>query len=66
MITIDNKFKIGEIVYLKTDKEQLPRIIYGFIVTKSECLYKVCCGTATSEHYDYEISIEKDILMELS
>lgn len=63
MITLDNRFNIGETVYLKTDREQLPRIVFGFWVTKREILYKLASGKETSEHYDFEISLEKDVLI---
>jgi len=61
---VDNKFEIGETVYLKTDKEQLPRLVYRFLVYKSDILYGLTQGTGTSEHYDFEISTEKNILID--
>lgn len=64
-IVVDNKFDIGDIVYLKTDKEQLPRVVFCILVFKNEVIYKLCQGTLVSEHYDFEISLEKDVLIEL-
>jgi hypothetical protein len=66
MITIDNKFDIGQTVYLKTDKEQEARIVFAFKVTKCEITYQLAFGAATSEHYDFEISEEKDVLIATS
>lgn len=63
MIVVENKYEKGEVVYLKTDKDQLPRMVYGFEVNGSDVLYKLVCGTLSSAHYDFEISIEKDVLM---
>jgi hypothetical protein len=63
-IVIDNKWDIGDTVYLKTDKEQLPRIIFRFIVYRNEILYELATGTINSSHYDFEISSDKNILIE--
>lgn len=56
---INNKYEIGDIVYLKTDIEQVPRIVYCFIIYQNEIIYKLCAGITMSEHYDFEISPEK-------
>lgn len=63
MINIDNKFDIGQIVYLKTDPEQMKRMITAFTVTKSDLIYEVSCGANVSKHYDYEMSEEVNVLM---
>lgn len=60
---IDNKFEIGDTVYLKTDRDQRPCIISAFKVCKSDILYFLCCATAETQHYDFEISCEKNILI---
>jgi hypothetical protein len=62
MMVIDNKFEIGQQVYLITDTEQLMRIVYRIIVYKKEYLYCLTYGTITSEHYDFEISPEKSLI----
>lgn len=61
-IVIDNKFNIGDLVYLKTDMEQLPRMIFAIMVYKDGIVYKTCQGTVTSEHYDFEISYERSYI----
>jgi len=61
---IDNKFEFGEIVYLKTDKEQNPRIVYMMKVLQNEILYELACGTTVSTHYEFEISKEINVLMQ--
>jgi len=63
MMVIQNSFEIGELVYLKTDKEQNPRIIYCIKVYKSENIYELACGTTTSSHYEFELSKEVNVLM---
>lgn len=65
MINIDNKFDIGQIVYLRTDKEQLPRIITEIVVTKGELIYGVYAGTIYSKHYDYEMTSDVNTLITL-
>lgn len=63
-IIIENKFDFGDIVYLKTDKDQLPRVVVSFSVFKAgELLYKIVSGTTESSHYDFEISKEENILL---
>lgn len=60
---IDNKHNHGDIVYLKTDKEQHPRIVYCFKVYQSEILYEIACGTLTSSHYEFELSKEPNVIL---
>ena len=62
-IVINNAYEIGDVVYLKTDKEQLPRIVYCIKVYKNDYSYELACGTVTSGHYDFEISKEVDVLI---
>lgn len=66
MMVIENKYDIGEIVYLKTDPEQLPRFVFGFSVFRREVLYKLACGINVSEHYEFELSTEVDINIKAS
>lgn len=62
-IIIDNKYNIGDTVYLITDKEQLPRIVFCFIVYRQEIIYRTAAGTVTSDHYDFELTETKNILV---
>ena len=59
-MVIENKYEIGQKVYLITDPEQMPRMITGIIVNKYDLIYEMICGTHQSTHYDFEISAEKD------
>jgi hypothetical protein len=36
MVKIENRFEIGQIVYLKTDPDQLARIVYGIVGGRSD------------------------------
>jgi len=61
-MNINNKFNFGEVVYLTTDPEQYRRIVTQIIVTPSGLLYSLSCGMAISEHFDFEISRDKDVV----
>lgn len=60
---IENKFNIGDFVYLKTDVDQKQRVITGINVRATGILYDVCQGSTSSWHYDFEMSEEKDVLI---
>lgn len=67
MMMIDNKYEIGEPVYLKTDPDQHCRIVFAIEMYKSgELLYKLICGTLVSAHYGFELSREKDAIKMLT
>lgn len=64
---INNKFQIGAIVYLKTDIEQLPRIVIGILISGDGALiYKCCQSTDDNWHYEVELSDTVDILLKTS
>lgn len=55
---------LDEIVYLKTDTKQLPRIVTGVnIRCGGRVQFELSQGVDTSWYNDSEISIEKDVLM---
>lgn len=60
---VDNIYEIGELVYLKTDPEQLQRMVICLIVNKYDMLYELQSGTTSSRHYDFEIDKEKNVLI---
>lgn len=63
-MTIPNKYELKQTVYLKTDGEQLARIVTGIHIRPNNCmLYSLSCGTSETNHYDFEISEEKNILL---
>jgi hypothetical protein len=55
LILIDIEFFIGEIVYLKTDVEALPRVVTSYTVSIDEVIYTLACGDDSNEHYAVEI-----------
>lgn len=57
-------YKFGQIVYLKTDTNQSPRIITGFSLRPNRSvMYYLGQGNQESVHFSIEISEEKDILI---
>lgn len=66
MMIIDEKFNMGDIVYLKTDVDQKPRMVTGYkIKPNSELLYCLSCAEDETMHYLMEITIEKDLLVSI-
>jgi hypothetical protein len=64
-MTIKNKFELGQTVYLITDKEQEARIVTGIKIGPGDLIYQLACGKDLSEHYDFEISEEADVLQSM-
>jgi hypothetical protein len=61
-ITINPVFKIGEIVYLKTDDAQNKRMITGYTIRLKTIVYLVSCFHEEYHCYDYELTNEYDVL----
>ena len=62
MAVITLKHDLGNIVYLKTDKEQLKRMIVQISIRQDGLSYELGCNGNSSFHYDFEFSTDKDIL----
>ncbi len=58
---IDPVFSLRETVYLKSDPDQFERIVLAYHVTPFGLMYILACGEAESLHYDFEISLDKQI-----
>lgn len=63
-MVIDNKFDLKQDVYLSTCIDQKIRIVTGIIVHVDGITYQLTSGTEVTEHYDYEISETKNVLIE--
>jgi hypothetical protein len=63
---IENKFNIGETVYLVTDEDQKPRIVTGISVTANGLRYNLVNGITDTYHYELEMSSEKNILTKIT
>jgi len=62
MMVIDNKYEIGAFVYLTTDPDQHRRIVTGIKICRAaELVYEITFGTHSSDHYEFELSSEKDL-----
>ena len=59
------EYKVGNIVYLKTDINQLPRMVIGYLLEPFNHQYKLVCGTEESYHYGFEIAPIKNLLQSL-
>jgi hypothetical protein len=57
--TLILEFEEGDIVYLKTDPEQLPRMVTAYKVRGGVVTYELSLGEACSWHQGVEISYEK-------
>lgn len=57
-----SQYRIGEILYLKTDGDKKARILIGIQFTGTSACYRLACGTSESWHFDVEISREKEFL----
>jgi hypothetical protein len=62
-MVIDNKYNFGDIVYLKTDKDQREGIVTCLKVTPHGVLYRLNFGTVEYDAYDVEISTEKNVMI---
>ena len=60
MILIESEYAVGDTVYLKTDSEQLKRVITGISIRPKDICYSVSQGVNSSWHYDFEMSKTKD------
>ena len=59
-MTIIPKFKIGEIVYSKTDPEQNARMVTGYTIRKNGLIsYLVTFIDCERQFEDFELSSEK-------
>lgn len=58
-MTIQNKYKIGQKVYLITDEEQKERIVTAIVVRPGVLVYEIGCVEECSSHYEFEVTDEK-------
>ena len=62
MMVIENKYNIGDLVYLTTDTDQFQRLVIAINILPNNITYGLQCGTDVRYHYDIEISKEKTII----
>lgn len=56
------EFEIEDIVFVKTDEKQLPRMVQGYLIYKNEIKYYLVLGEGSCYFYGFEISKEKSFL----
>jgi hypothetical protein len=54
-------YNIGDEVFLKTDNDQLERIVIAICIRETGVSYELACGMHSSWHYGMELSINKDV-----
>lgn len=62
---IDNKFNIGDHVYVITDKEQDLGVITAIMLTQNDIIYLVSRDNSIDRFYDFELSLDENKLMKL-
>ena len=65
MITVDNKFDVKQIVYVKTDIDQRPNIVTAIHIYDQSITYQCSCGSVNSDYCDYELSETVNVLASL-
>jgi len=60
------KYKIGEFVYLKSDPEQLGRQVVAYYVTHLTFQYCVVCGADQTNHFEFELNKDRNVLISLN
>jgi hypothetical protein len=58
MHILDNVFDLGQTVYLKTDKDQIPRIITAIQLNDNGLLYRSAQGT--NEYWSTKLELSKE------
>lgn len=62
----DAIYNYGQVVYLVTDTEQRPKIVVKHILyPDSIVMYGLAGGTSYSEHYELEISENRNLIIVL-
>lgn len=63
-MTINNRYEIGDFVYLVTDPSQNKRIITALKVEATSIQYEVSCGSESCIANDFELSKEKNFIID--
>jgi hypothetical protein len=62
---MEQVFEIGQIVYLKTDLDQMPRMVTGILNRSNYKIYYLSQATNETMHYHYEISVEVNEIIKM-
>lgn len=58
--------KIGEFVFLKTDPDQLERMVQAYYVGNGFYQYILTCGTEQTNHFEFEVTTHRNVLLGLN
>lgn len=61
--SIEEVFSEKDMVFVKHDQEQLPRMIIGVEISNDSVVYNCMSGTELSNHYAYELSKTKNLTL---
>ena len=65
-MNVNNKYNIGDTVYVRTDVNQIPNIVIAItIYSDTYHTYKINSMDNCSDYRDYEISSEKNLLLKI-
>jgi hypothetical protein len=63
IIKVKVDFDIDTPVFLKSDPDQLQRLVTGIIIFESATQYRLSCGVEETDHWSHEIAKEKNHLI---
>lgn len=65
-LIVECLYSIGDSVYLRTDKDQRERLVTSIrLYGGNRVAYELSCGTESSYHYEFEMSKERNLTLEL-
>ncbi|WPU91815.1 hypothetical protein SNE25_21085 [Mucilaginibacter sabulilitoris] len=59
------EYNLGDIVYLKTDPDQLQRMVVAITIRPTGILYELSQAASGSDHYSIEISPSPDLNLKM-
>ena len=66
VISLDLLYNYGDEVFLKSDRDQLKRIVTGFILRSGTFLIGITLESKETWHYQFEVTKEKDVVYSTS
>lgn len=63
MMLIDEKFSLGQVVFVITDMDQLPHMVVGITVRPGHITYVLSSGAETFSYTEIELSTIKSVLI---
>lgn len=63
---VSTRFDMFQIVYLKTDPDQLGRMVTYIKLLPGSVVYALSYGTSSSEHFEQEITTTANVVKKLT